>query len=136
MKKLIKIIIVLIISFFISFKVDAAANTLADLKKELQDLKYEKAQNDAAKSKTQSEINAENSKISNAHNEVEKAEEDIKQAKILIENSSQEGELVLDFTMGSGSTGVACLNTGRDFIGIELDENYFEIAQDRINKGE
>lgn len=92
MKKFIKIIIVLIISFFISFKVDAAANTLADLKKELQDLKYEKAQNDAAKSKTQSEINAENSKISNAHNEVEKAEEDIKQAKILIENSTKEIE--------------------------------------------
>ena len=54
----------------------------------------------------------------------------------LIKTYTNEGELVLDFTMGSGSTGVACLNTGRNFIGIELDENYFKIAQDRINKGE
>ena len=36
--------------------------------------------------------------------------------------------------MGSGSTGVACVNTNRNFIGIELDENYFNIAKDRINK--
>lgn len=41
---------------------------------------------------------------------------------------------VLDFTMGSGSTGVACANTGRNFIGIELDEKYFEIAERRINE--
>ena len=34
--------------------------------------------------------------------------------------------------MGSGSTGVACVNTGRDFIGIELDKNYFEVAKQRI----
>lgn len=42
------------------------------------------------------------------------------------------GETVLDNTMGSGSTGVACMNTGRNFIGMELDQNYFSIAQDRI----
>ena len=41
--------------------------------------------------------------------------------------------LVLDCFMGSGSTGVACANTGRDFIGIELDKNYFEVAKQRIN---
>ena len=50
----------------------------------------------------------------------------------LIKTYTNEGDLVLDFTMGSGSTGVACLNTNRSFIGIELDENYFKIAQDRI----
>ncbi|MGN1379508.1 MAG: murein hydrolase activator EnvC family protein [Bacilli bacterium] len=92
MKKFIKIILVLIVIFSPNFKADAAANTLADLKKELQELKYEKAQNDAAKNKTQSEINAENSKISSAHNEVEKAEQDINQAKIQIENSTKEIE--------------------------------------------
>ncbi len=52
--------------------------------------------------------------------------------KILIENSSQEGEIVLDPFMGIGSTGVACINTNRNFIGIELDENYYNIAKDRI----
>ena len=50
----------------------------------------------------------------------------------LIKTYTNEGELVLDFTMGSGSTGVACLNTNRKFIGIELDENYFDIAKNRL----
>lgn len=50
----------------------------------------------------------------------------------LVKTYTNEGDLVLDFTMGSGSTGVACLNTNRKFIGIELDENYFNIAKDRI----
>ena len=50
----------------------------------------------------------------------------------LIQTYSNEGDTVLDFTMGSGSTGVACINTGRDFIGIELDPTYFDIAQKRI----
>lgn len=50
----------------------------------------------------------------------------------LIKTYTQEGETVLDFTMGSGSAGVAALNTNRNFIGIELDETYFNIAQERI----
>lgn len=50
----------------------------------------------------------------------------------LIKTYSNEGEMILDNTMGSGSTGVACLNTNRKFIGIELDDNYFEIAKKRI----
>lgn len=50
----------------------------------------------------------------------------------LIKTYTNEGETVLDFTMGSGSTGVACMNTGRRFIGIELDAGYFQIAQNRI----
>ena len=50
----------------------------------------------------------------------------------LIKTYTNEGELVLDFTCGSGSTGVACINTNRKFIGIELDENYFNISVERI----
>jgi site-specific DNA-methyltransferase (adenine-specific) len=42
--------------------------------------------------------------------------------------------IVLDNCMGSGTTGVACINTGRDFIGIEKDEHYFKIAYNRINQ--
>ena len=52
----------------------------------------------------------------------------------LIKTYTNEGDTVLDFTMGSGSTGVACLNTGRNFIGIELDPDYFEIATKRIEE--
>ena len=51
----------------------------------------------------------------------------------LIKTYTNEGELVLDFTFGSGTTGVACKNLNRDFIGIELDDKYFEIAKERIN---
>jgi site-specific DNA-methyltransferase (adenine-specific) len=50
----------------------------------------------------------------------------------LIRTYTNEGETVLDFTCGSGTTGVACVNTARDFIGIELDQGYFDIAQQRI----
>lgn len=50
----------------------------------------------------------------------------------LIKTSSNEEDVILDCFMGSGSTGVACLNTNRRFIGIELDENYFNIAKNRI----
>lgn len=51
-----------------------------------------------------------------------------------IKNSSNSGDVVLDPFMGSGSTGVACVKTGRNFIGIELDEKYFNIAKERIEK--
>ena len=54
--------------------------------------------------------------------------------KYLIKTYTNEGETVLDFTMGSGTTGVACVNTGRKFIGIELDKDYFDIAQERIGQ--
>lgn len=50
----------------------------------------------------------------------------------LIKDCTYKNSLVLDCFMGSGSTGVACVNTGRDFIGIELDKNYFEVAKQRI----
>ena len=52
----------------------------------------------------------------------------------LVKTYTNEGDTVLDFTMGSGSTGVACVNTNRNFIGIELDEKYFEIAKKRIKE--
>ncbi len=52
----------------------------------------------------------------------------------LIKTYTNESETVLDFTMGSGSTGVAAKNLNRKFVGIELDDKYFEIAKDRINK--
>ena len=52
----------------------------------------------------------------------------------LIKTYTNEGDIVLDNCMGSGSTGVACVNTNRNFIGIELDETYFNIAKERIEK--
>ena len=54
----------------------------------------------------------------------------------LIKTYTNEGETVLDFTMGSGTTGVACVNLNRNFIGIELDEDYFNIAKERITLAE
>jgi len=54
----------------------------------------------------------------------------------LIKTYTNENETVLDFTMGSGSTGVGCVNTNRNFIGIEMDSNYFDIAEQRIKEAE
>jgi site-specific DNA-methyltransferase (adenine-specific) len=50
----------------------------------------------------------------------------------LIKTYTNEGDTVLDFTMGSGSTGAACKNINRSFIGIEMDKSYFDIAKKRI----
>ena len=57
-----------------------------------------------------------------------------KPVKLLEEIIEQNGELILDPFMGSGSTGVACKNTNRNFIGIELDETYYNIAKERIEQ--
>lgn len=57
----------------------------------------------------------------------------VKLLEYFIKTYTKEGDTVLDFTMGSGSTGVACLNTNRNFIGIELDEGYYNIAKDRCS---
>lgn len=51
----------------------------------------------------------------------------------LIKTYTNKGDIVLDNTMGSGTSGVACVNTDRDFIGIEMDKTYFNIAKNRIN---
>ena len=60
-------------------------------------------------------------------------EKPIELMKILIENSSQEGELVLDPFLGVGATAMACKELNRDYIGIELDEKYYNIACKRVN---
>ena len=65
-------------------------------------------------------------------NKVHPTEKPTELMKILIENSSNEGDIVLDPFMGSGSTGIAALNSSRNFIGFELDEEYFGIAKERI----
>lgn len=60
-------------------------------------------------------------------------EKPVELMRILVENSSKQGDIVLDFMMGIGGTGIACNNTNRQFIGIELDEKYFNIAKERIS---
>jgi site-specific DNA-methyltransferase (adenine-specific) len=72
--------------------------------------------------------------ISNANQKgkVHPTQKPVALMEYLISTYTNEGETVLDFTMGSGTTGVACKNLGRDFIGIELDQNYFDIAEQRI----
>ena len=67
---------------------------------------------------------------------VHPTEKPIELMKFYIENSSEENDTVLDPFMGSGSTGVACVNTFRNFIGIEIDENYFNIAEKRIEEAQ
>lgn len=59
-------------------------------------------------------------------------EKTVELMEILIENSSQENEIVLDPFMGIGGVGVACKNLNRKFIGVEIDNRYYEIAKDRI----
>lgn len=63
---------------------------------------------------------------------VHPSEKPVHLLEYLIRTYTLEGETVLDNCMGSGSTGVACLNTGRNFIGIEKDAQYFELAKERI----
>ena len=68
----------------------------------------------------------------NPKNKSHPTEKPVDLMEFLIKNSSKEGETVFDVFMGTGATGVACVNTGRNFIGIELDEKYFNIAKARI----
>ena len=74
------------------------------------------------------------------HNSKEKVnhptQKPIKLMERCVEMVSNENDTILDFTMGSGSTGVACKNLNRKFIGIELNDNYFNIAKERIENGE
>lgn len=71
-------------------------------------------------------------KFNSVHNPPHPTQKPVALMEYLIKTYTNENETVLDFTMGSGSTGVAVKNTNRSFIGIELDENYFNIAKDRI----
>lgn len=84
--------------------------------------------NDIGGSKT---VHKFNNIIGNKVHPTEKPEELM---KFYIKNSSNRGDTVLDMFMGSGSTGVACVNTNRAFLGIELDDNYFNIAEKRIQE--
>lgn len=70
--------------------------------------------------------------VPNRSGKVHPTQKPIELLEWLIKTYSNENDLVLDNTMGSGSTGVACINLNRDFIGIEMDKSYFEIAKSRI----
>lgn len=63
---------------------------------------------------------------------VHPTEKPVELLEYLIKTYTDEGQTVLDFTMGSGSCGIACINTGRRFVGIELTDKYFDIAKERI----
>lgn len=65
-------------------------------------------------------------------NKVHPTEKPVELMEFYVKNSSDVGDVILDMFMGSGTTGIACSNTNRKFIGIEIDEEYFNIAQDRI----
>ena len=73
-------------------------------------------------------------KANRTGNKLHPTEKPVDLLELFIKNSSDENAVVFDGFMGSGSTGVACVNTNRNFIGIELDENYFNIAKERIEK--
>lgn len=72
--------------------------------------------------------------FSSVNRSVHPTQKPVSLLEYLIKTYTLEGETVLDFTMGSGSTGVACKNLNRNFIGIERDDKYFEIAKERIEK--
>ena len=69
-----------------------------------------------------------------SYNHYHPTEKPVPLLKDLVLTYSDAGDTILDFTMGSGSTGVACLQTDRNFIGIELDEKYYDIAEKRCNE--
>jgi len=71
-------------------------------------------------------------KFKRTGNKLHSTQKPVDLLEYLINKTSDENQTVLDCFMGSGSTGVACLNTNRNFIGIELDKDYFEIANKRI----
>ena len=80
-------------------------------------------------------LNIPNIKTKSNGKNIHDTEKPVALMEVLINNSSNPGDTIIDPFMGSGSTGVACQNLNRNFIGIELDEKYFEIAKERI-KGE
>jgi site-specific DNA-methyltransferase (adenine-specific) len=72
-------------------------------------------------------------KFNNPKKSLHRTQKPVELCEWLIKSYSNENDLVLDFTMGSGTTGEACKNTNRKFIGIEKDEEIFKIACDRLN---
>lgn len=77
-------------------------------------------------------LSVKNVKTKGAGGNLHDTEKPVELMKILIENSSKENQTVLDTFMGIGSTGIACVDTNRNFIGIEIDKEYFDIADIRI----
>ena len=73
-------------------------------------------------------------KFANEGNTKHPTQKPVELLEYLIKTYTKEGEIVLDNCMGSGSTGVACVHTNRNFIGIEIDEEYFDIAKKRIEE--
>jgi site-specific DNA-methyltransferase (adenine-specific) len=73
-------------------------------------------------------------KFNNAQGTVHPTQKPLALMEYLIKTYTNEGDTVLDFAMGSGTTGVACVNLNRKFIGIEKDPEYFKIAQQRITE--
>ena len=72
--------------------------------------------------------------VHNSSGKVHPTQKPVALMEYLVKTYTNEGDTVLDFAMGSGTTGVACKNLKRDFIGIEMDEEYFKISQERIDK--
>jgi len=73
-------------------------------------------------------------KFNRDKNKIHPTQKPVSLMEYLIRTYTNEGETVMDNTMGSGTTGVACVNTNRNFIGMEMDDNYFQIAKNRINQ--
>ena len=71
--------------------------------------------------------------VPNRNGKLHPTQKPVDLVKWLVETYSNEGDTVMDNCMGSGTTGVACVNTNRNFIGFELDEEYFKISEERIN---
>lgn len=71
-------------------------------------------------------------RFDNPHKSIHRTQKPVELIEWLIKSYSNEGDKVMDFTMGSGTTGVACKNTNRNFIGIERDAEIFELAKKRL----
>ena len=106
-------------------------------------VRKEQTQNDVYGSFNQVEVKSEGLrfprsvqyfKTAESEGSFHKTQKPVALLEYLIKTYTQEGETVLDFTMGSGSTGVACLNTNRRFIGVEMDEKYFDIGVKRMQE--
>lgn len=93
---------------------------------------YEKVKKKYSPNKVQPSDVLEFNVVPNRNGKLHPTQKPVELLEWLVKTYSNEGETVLDNCMGSGSTGVACLNTNRDFVGIELDKKYFEIAKNRI----
>ena len=73
-------------------------------------------------------------KANRTNNKLHPTQKPVDLLELFINKSTDENEIILDMFMGSGSTGVACMNTNRKFIGIELDKDYFDIGKNRIEE--